>query len=236
MKESYMRYVCLTVASILCGCGDDKQQPQAALSQDQEQKSRGTTLPEELIRGYENLDWFLQEDSVGKMFDDLLASVHADLKRQIDMSGEKGFEMNGALLKQPGQGILSNNREGDEPASVLVQRHRLDVPEVTISKPTRWDEITLNGEKYARVCTRELYLQGDSEGLTHFTLSVEVRATPISLVEIARRSGAFEYCLSSRYELSSQYSQEELKDSGSTIIFHYDPTKEVEKDTGVRLN
>ena len=186
-------------------------------------------LVQNLIQDYENLGWFLQEDGVGKMFDDLLGDVHADLKKQIDKAGENGFKMNGTLLKEPGSGILSHSRESDEPASVLVQRHRPDVPEVTISKPTMWDEITLNGEKYARECTRELYLQGDSKGLTHFVLSFRVRATRASMVEIAKRAGSFEYWLGSRYELSSPYS-EELEDSGSTILFHYDPMNEVEHE------
>jgi hypothetical protein len=72
--------------------------------------------------------------------------------------------LSGTKINKPGAGMLSIFGELDEPASVLIVRHHWDKPEVTISKPVKWDRIMLDGTEYARMCERKLFVFGTSEG------------------------------------------------------------------------
>jgi len=175
---------------LLLGC---KRQEAPSTSRDREPtRTEGDKFISSLLLNYENFSHFLDKDSASNAFDELLGDV-------FNHTGS-GIWLNGVQISIEGDGLLSLYGEVDQPASVSILRHRMDVPEVTVSKPVIWDRIEIGGNEYIRSIYRKLYIQGSRNGITEVTISFGVNASPASKAEIVRKHpDCFEYRLQGHY-------------------------------------
>lgn len=220
--------VAILFAALIVGCERETMSADSATTTLEEPELNDLTL--RLTNGYENLRPFLYEQIPPQVFEVLFGDVNLEFRNRLTVESEPGTWLTDASIKQKGPGMLSVYGDDGEPASVLITRHRRNRLEVTIRKPTRWDSIVLKGREYVRVCQRRIEVYGADDGITNIVVSFGVSATPKDREELVRKqSECFEYQLSGRYEMYPD-NPTDLVVSASSILFHYDPTNEVEKE------
>ena len=181
-----------------------------------------------LTKNYENLRCFIHDEKTNTVFDPLFGDVCADFESRVKADSKPGTWLNQARINKRGTGMLSVFGDLDEPASVSIVRHRPDSPEVTISKQARWDRIMLGETEYTRKCERQVYIHGHGDGILSVEITFGIYASSESeCYDVQNFSGCFEYQLVGRYETTPGC---EALSSGSTILFHYNPNKLVEKE------
>ncbi|MCF7674935.1 MAG: hypothetical protein K9N23_15890 [Akkermansiaceae bacterium] len=213
-----------SVLLLVLAVGCKRQEPPAPQGADNPQDASLDPLVLCLTQDHENLRRFFHADATDTAIETLFGELRADLESGIDADSKPGMWLSGTKINQQGAGMLSIFGELDEPASVLIVRHHRDKPEVTISKPVKWDWIMLDGKEYARKCERKLFVFGTSEGVSSIEISFEISASPAADVGEPRKfSGSFEYLLVGHYMF-----EPDCKGmcAGWTQLFHYDPGKQ----------
>jgi hypothetical protein len=214
--------------ALIVGCERKEVSSDTAKVELQEPKLDELTIG--LTKDYENLRPFLHEKIPAEVFEELFRDIRIEFGNRLAVEQKPGIRLTPASINQRGAGMLSLFGDDDKSASVSIVRHSRNRPEVTISKPIVWDRIKLGGAEYVRKCERSLEVYGAEDGISNLLISFGVYATPVSREELVRKhSDCFEYWLVGRYEISPA-SPTNLILSASAILFHYNPTKEVEQE------
>lgn len=228
MRSSLSALILLPI--LLLGC---KRQEAPSTSRDGDPpRTEGDEFISSLLLNHENFFTFLDKDSASNAFDELLGDVCNDLQVKTASHTGSGTWLNGVQINIEGDGLLSLYGELDQPASVSILRHRMDVPEVTMSKPVIWSSIEIGGKEYIRSSYRNLYIQGSRNGITEMTISFGVHASPSSKAEIVRKyPDCFEYRLQGFY--SFMHGVDGIGGTsgavalGAVSLYHYDTSDRI---------